>query len=177
MASKTCASCLRTFQRQSIIPQVWRNLSKKETKSNFPPKTRRTASRFTSRSFATTSIRCAEPEYNVPPTSSIPPVTPYRAERNSKSTSSTPTKKAAQELRKFAGRGIETYTAYGATEILYKECARQADYSIPAAKDQEAEIPKTDDGEDLGVGEGWWHTGTLVEENSRTRANETQNWA
>lgn len=36
----------------------------------------------------------------------------------------------------------------------------QADYSIPQAQDDNAEIPKTEEGEDLGVGEGWWHTGT-----------------
>jgi len=52
-----------------------------------------------------------------------------------------------------------TYTAYGATEDLYKECAKQADYKITRAEDSDAEMPKTEDGEDLGVGEGWWHTG------------------
>jgi len=53
----------------------------------------------------------------------------------------------------------ETYTAYGITEILYKECALQADYRIPQAMDHDAEMPKTEDGEDLGVGGGWWHAG------------------
>lgn len=93
------------------------------------------------------------------PVTSIPPVTPERAEGGSKSAS---TAKAVQDLRKLTGRATETYTAYGATEILYKECALQADYSIPQAKDSEAEMPKTADGEDLGVGEGWWHTGMFI---------------
>lgn len=56
---------------------------------------------------------------------------------------------------------METYTAYAVTEELYKECAAQADYSIPQAQDSDAEVPKTEDGEDLGVGMGWWHTGEL----------------
>lgn len=50
----------------------------------------------------------------------------------------------------------ETYVAYGACERLVKECARQADYTIPQAREKDVEIPKTKDGEDLGVGTGWW---------------------
>lgn len=50
----------------------------------------------------------------------------------------------------------ETYIAYGVCERLLKECARQADYTIPQAKEKNVEIPKTKDGEDLGVGTGWW---------------------
>jgi cytochrome b pre-mRNA-processing protein 3 len=45
------------------------------------------------------------------------------------------------------------------TDQLYKECAKQSDYKIAEATKGDAEIPKTEDGEDLGVGEGWWHTG------------------
>ena len=45
---------------------------------------------------------------------------------------------------------------------MYKECARHADYSIPQAKEKDAETPKTKDGEDLGVGDGWWHTGMIA---------------
>jgi cytochrome b pre-mRNA-processing protein 3 len=66
-------------------------------------------------------------------------------------------------LKKVAGRVTQTYTAYGATEVLYIECARQADYSIPQAGKDEEELPKTESGEDLGVGEGWWHTGKFLE--------------
>lgn len=57
---------------------------------------------------------------------------------------------------------FDTYTAYGMTELLYKECASQADYTIPQARDEEAEIPKDETGEDLGVGNSWWHTGELM---------------
>ena len=108
-----------------------------------------------------TSRSRAEPEYNVSnkyPATSVPPSTPEHADGGSQSAS---TAKAVQQLRKLTGRATETYSAYGATEILYKECARQADYSIPKSKDNDAEMPKTADGEDLGIGEGWWHTGTL----------------
>ena len=59
-------------------------------------------------------------------------------------------------LSKLRGRSTETYLAYGVTENLYKECAAMADYSIPQAGTDE-EIPKTESGEDLGVGSGYWH--------------------
>lgn len=64
-------------------------------------------------------------------------------------------------MKKVAGKSAETYTAYGATEVLYKECARQADYHIErmTKENEDAEPPKTADGEDLGVGDSWWHTG------------------
>lgn len=56
----------------------------------------------------------------------------------------------------------ETYVAYGVTEGLVKECAKQADYSIPQAKQRGVEIPKTKDGQDLGIGTGWWYEGMLL---------------
>ena len=67
----------------------------------------------------------------------------------------------AQELRRRATRTTETYIAYGATEMLVKECARVGNYSIPQTQEKGVETPKTKDGEDLGVGEGWWYTGTV----------------
>ena len=51
----------------------------------------------------------------------------------------------------------ETYVAYGACEILVKECARQADYEVPQRNLKDVPIPRTDDGQDLGVGKGWWY--------------------
>ena len=47
--------------------------------------------------------------------------------------------------------------AYGSCEKLVKESARQAAYTIPQASDKSVPIPKTEDGEDLGVGESWWY--------------------
>ena len=35
----------------------------------------------------------------------------------------------------------------------------QADYSIPQRKEKNGVVPKGADGEDLGVGKGWWYEG------------------
>lgn len=68
----------------------------------------------------------------------------------------TPTRTIAKELTKALPAVAETYRAYGVCERLVKECARQADYTIPQAHEKNVEIPKTKDNEDLGVGTGWW---------------------
>lgn len=34
-----------------------------------------------------------------------------------------------------------------------------ADYKIPQAEEKDAEIPKNDKGEDIGIGDGWWYKG------------------
>ena len=65
--------------------------------------------------------------------------------------------KLAVEARKRLPSVTETYVAYGVTEKLIKECGRQAAYSIPQRNEKDASIPKTKDGEDLGVGSGWWY--------------------
>lgn len=124
--------------------------------------TRPAASAFNaSRAFTTTSSRYISlPEANATAASSIPPVSPQGITGKSKHVDKTPTsQKAAKAFKKLTGSTTETYSAYGATEILYKECARQADYTIPQAQSGE-EMPKTEDGVDVGIGEGWWHTGT-----------------
>ncbi|KAL9031431.1 MAG: hypothetical protein Q9196_000534 [Gyalolechia fulgens] len=68
-----------------------------------------------------------------------------------------PTNKLAAEIRKRAPFIAETYIAYGICEKLVKECASQADYTIPQRHEKNGVIPKTADGEDLGVGTGWWY--------------------
>lgn len=95
------------------------------------------------------------PPPNATTASSIPPVTPERAENRTTPLSTKPVDPHAFKL----GRITETYTAYGSTQALYKGCAIQADYTVPQAGDSEAEVPKTEDGVDLGVGSTWWHTG------------------
>lgn len=67
-----------------------------------------------------------------------------------------PSLSIAEELHKRVSSVTETYVAYGVCENLVKECARQADYAIPQAHEKNVEVPKTKDGEDLGVGTGWW---------------------
>lgn len=74
---------------------------------------------------------------------------------------SSPTYNLAKAVRQRASAVTETYVAYGACESLVKECAAQADYSIPQSGEKGVEIPKTKDGEDLGVGTGWWYEGIL----------------
>ncbi|KAH9211001.1 ubiquinol-cytochrome C chaperone-domain-containing protein [Leptodontidium sp. 2 PMI_412] len=138
MASRSCSTCLRAIRRQC-------------QRSNFAAASQRT--------FTTTSSRYVEPlPPNVPPSPSVPQATPVRAEGESKITKfpTHASMKAAAGLQKVTAKATETYTAYGATELLYKQCARQADYSIAQVPDSEEETPKTEDGEDLGTGEGWW---------------------
>ena len=162
MPLKTCISCLRAIQRQSrSIPQFGQLVAAERPLSKVLRKTRKTVSGFTTtRAFTTTSNRYAKlPEPNATPSSSIPAVTPERAQGSKFTSPKPPSLKAAAEFKKVTGKATETYTAYGATEFLYKECACQADYTIPRAKDHDTEPPKTEDGEDLGVGTGWWHTG------------------
>ncbi|KAK3176945.1 hypothetical protein OEA41_008271 [Lepraria neglecta] len=94
-----------------------------------------------------------------PPTSKSPAVSkesPQPAQEAEIATDS-PTRAIAKELRKRASSVTETYVAYGVCEKLVKECARQANYTIPQANEKNVDIPKTKDGEDLGVGTGWWY--------------------
>lgn len=74
----------------------------------------------------------------------------------------TMTQRMALEARRRFGSTTETYVAYGATEVLYKNCAKQADYSVPQASQEGIEIPKTKYGEDMGVGDSWWYKGQLL---------------
>lgn len=110
------------------------------------------------RAFATANDKYSNlPEVNQNHGTSIPPVTPLRTGDTANHTSPT-SQNIAREFRKVSGKVLtETYTAFGATEELYKSCGAQADYSIPQALDPDAEMPKTEDGEDLGIGKGWWH--------------------
>lgn len=67
-------------------------------------------------------------------------------------------------IMKHAGQ----YTAYGVTEGLFKQCSAQADYTIPQAAEEDFEMPKTAEGEDLGIGGGWWHQGSLRRSGARS---------
>ncbi|KAL8674802.1 MAG: hypothetical protein Q9168_000783 [Polycauliona sp. 1 TL-2023] len=68
-----------------------------------------------------------------------------------------PSIKLAAEVRKRATSVTETYIAYSVCEKLIKECANQADYTIPQRQEKNGVVPKGVDGEDLGVGKGWWY--------------------
>ena len=58
-----------------------------------------------------------------------------------------------------SGSTAETYVAYGMTQKLFEACSSQADYRIPQLSQKGAQVPKTEAGEDFGVGEGWWYEG------------------
>lgn len=110
------------------------------------------------RAFATANDKYANlAEINQNHGTSIPPVAPPNSGDKLNHTTHT-SQTLAREFKKVSGKGITgTYTAFGATEELYKTCGAQANYSIPQALDPDAEMPKTEEGEDLGVGKGWWH--------------------
>lgn len=76
----------------------------------------------------------------------------------------------ASAMQKFAQRmraqkqmraATEPYVAYGATEDLFRECAKAGEYTIPAVSEGQ-EPAKTAKGEDLGVGTGWWYDGKFL---------------
>jgi cytochrome b pre-mRNA-processing protein 3 len=60
-------------------------------------------------------------------------------------------------MRKMAPIMTETYAAYGATDSLFKECARHGDYEIPEAKEKGGVIPTNEEGTHIGRGGGWWY--------------------
>ncbi|KAK0099798.1 Protein cbp3, mitochondrial [Cadophora gregata] len=141
---KACTTCVRTVRRQSLQLQISRLGAVRQ------------------RTFTTTSNPYAESrKSNITPSPSAlsllsrSPTSTIGTDSDSKKKSATlVTMKAAAGLQKVTGKATETYTAYGATEVLYKECARQANYLISQDANSEEEIPKTEDGEDLGVGDG-----------------------
>ncbi|EED21776.1 conserved hypothetical protein [Talaromyces stipitatus ATCC 10500] len=73
--------------------------------------------------------------------------------------SSTPTASSGilKSLASRRGGAAETYVSYGFTQKLYEACSSQADYEIPQLAQKGVEIPKTAEGEELGVGEGLWY--------------------
>lgn len=67
----------------------------------------------------------------------------------------------ARAIMPRPGTAAETYVAYGMTQKLFEACSRQAEYSIPQLSQKGVPVPKTEAGEDIGVGEGWWYQGSL----------------
>ncbi|KAL5047144.1 hypothetical protein BDW71DRAFT_180338 [Aspergillus fruticulosus] len=65
-------------------------------------------------------------------------------------------KKIAPMARRPGG-AAEQYIAYGMTQKLFEACSKPGDYTIPQLEESGAQVPKTEAGEDLGVGEGWWY--------------------
>ncbi|KAL8830295.1 MAG: hypothetical protein Q9170_005801 [Blastenia crenularia] len=63
-----------------------------------------------------------------------------------------PPSKFVAEVRKLAPSITEPYIAYGICEKLIKECANQANYSIPQRYEKNGVVPTTADGQDLALG-------------------------
>lgn len=164
-----CATCRQVFRLQ--FGQVGRS-------QEFSGPLTTTAARHVPKLFSTSRLLSASPapprkpqvtpkkELQATPRASQPKPAPVNAEdpkavpSESKdfraSSADTPTRTLAKEFTKVLPAVTETYRAYGVCERLVKECARQADYTIPQAHEKNVEIPKTKDKEDLGVGTGWW---------------------
>ena len=148
-----CTACLRSVRRQ---------LPRYESSSH------QASLRFLSVTPRTSSVQPTP----LPYTKKTPPPAPVAPSNSAPTNQGTiskpqitlpanasPIQKIAKTLRERNTAATETYVAYGVCEKLVKQCARKADYTIPQAAEKGIEIPKTKDGEDLGVGKGWWYEG------------------
>lgn len=113
-----------------------------------------------------------------PPPTREPGAKPKLPKSDGPATSSTTAQTIAAEARRVLPPSItETYVAYGSCEKLVTESARQAAYTIPQASDKSLPIPKTKDGEDLGVGESWWYQSEAdLHELIRQATDPIQRW-
>ncbi|KAI9853031.1 MAG: hypothetical protein M1838_002810 [Thelocarpon superellum] len=144
-----------------LMPVVDKTVEAAITHLRLPLSTRRHLSLSSSRGFADVDKRTARTSADVAPPPAKVPMWKESDSMTARSPTTETTQRLARELRKRAGRTTETYVAYGVTERMYRECARQADYSMPAVeKGQERSggtVPKTDAGVEVGVGESWWY--------------------
>lgn len=145
MASKTiCTSCLRAQHLQArrhaiVASSRTRNILYEAREApNFM---------IASRQFSTTRRQYETPK-KPPPPPRIPKnqhdaITSFAASvRQSETFKST----------------TEPYIAYGSTEDLFRECSRQCNYTVPSRiATPPSDPPRTEAGEDLGEGEGWWY--------------------
>lgn len=150
-----CAVCRLVFGVQSCqLATLIRARNAYSSRQNSPRLF--STSRFLSGSPATPRPYQPKPSPANPETPKDPNSVPPEGRQFGLPTTAAPGHSIAKELRKRASSVTETYVAYGVCENLVKECARQAEYTIPQAHTKNVEIPKTKDGEDLGVGTGWW---------------------
>lgn len=155
---KACRQVLRQKLRQSQLPAPPYLL---RTASLKPPNTYRLFSTAHQLSAVQADPQSLASKTPPPPASfAIPEASEADPPGWRKVDTSSTTESIARELRKAAPGVTEPYVAYGVCEVLVKECARQADYTIPQAHEKNIDIPKTKDGEDLGVGTGWWFEST-----------------
>ena len=144
-ASYVCNSCRQAI-RSSLRQRIQR--SSDPLQQSIPRARRPLSIASRARAAQPQAYQKSEPER----TSEVPSPPPAPT-----SSPFSPVKSVAKQLRKRASVTTETYIAYGICEKLINECVLQADYRIPQAQDKNTNIPKTKDGEDLGIGEGWWY--------------------
>lgn len=151
-----CASCRQVLRLQ------FRHLRTSKTQGPHTTPSIRNPPRLLSTSRLLSAIQATPKPYQSKPPPAHPAAaevqngnSPERKETGSPSTAA-PSLSIAKELHKRVSSVTETYVAYGVCEALVKECARQADYTIPQAHEKNVDVPKTKEGEDLGVGTGWW---------------------
>ena len=177
-SSALCTACRQALRQE--VGQLRRAQPPYQARANYPKILNQSRPFTTKHSFSAAQVNTKQkapaprPHSEIPRPSKFAPQTSQKAEQSApaaelppqnlpKEGSATaaflenPTRTIAKELRKRATNTTETYVAYGVCEKLVRECARQADYTIPQARDKNTEIPKTTDGEDLGVGTGWWY--------------------
>ncbi|KAI9796637.1 MAG: Protein cbp3, mitochondrial [Piccolia ochrophora] len=177
MASITpCIRCLRQLRQQSrLTASITVRIPIKPTtpklKCNQPPSPT-TLARLPqiSRPFSSTAATHLQGIDTSPPSASNPePVNtalPVESKPSRPKTASTtsanpvytddrpsPTAGLAQSLRARATSRTGTYAAYAVTEILYKQCATQAEYTMP----ERGTAEKTASGAEIGIGQGWWY--------------------
>lgn len=151
VSTPICRACRQALRQQ--VRQLRQVQTPYQSRAGYlrAPKFARTLS--TSPPLFAVEAKPAPPTFKSPAVSKESPQPAQEAEIAADS----PTRAIAKELRKRASSVTETYVAYGVCEKLVKECARQANYTIPQAHEKNVDIPKTKDGEDLGAGTGWWY--------------------
>ncbi|OCL11488.1 hypothetical protein AOQ84DRAFT_353022 [Glonium stellatum] len=175
----TCRVCFGTINRRSGIFRLTGGLSHKHSicalahPSRSFVSTTQYPSRLDLRAGSSRTPNAATHSSPVAENSStVSPVSESVSSGQSPLPAST-TARLAQELRKRASGTTETYVAYGATEHLFKECSRHANYSILQALEKGGVAPKNEAGEDVGEGKGWWYEGIALTPTFNTWAQIT----
>lgn len=169
-SSRHCRECLRLLRQQKLHLRLVHPFSHFAPFSNMAQanslsiqtNNHKTSQPFSSSLVFAQTAAASSPQSQTKSTTKSSEPKPYRPkgiEVPIDGPSTSTTQKIAIEARKRLPSVTETYVAYGVTEKLVKECGRQAAYSIPQRNEKDAAIPKTKDGEDLGVGSGWWYEG------------------
>ncbi|KFY07484.1 hypothetical protein V492_07099 [Pseudogymnoascus sp. VKM F-4246] len=131
--------------------------SGEEFRSRQTPQIARVSRSFTTTRYSRASPRNPDAAATSPLKATAPSTEPNSSASATAESESGQTSKLAADGLAALNKTAEQYSAYGVAEVLYRQCAAQADYKIPQAAMEDEEMPKTADGEDLGEGAGWWH--------------------